>query len=236
LGTFYPFTNSGVQTHNDAVALTGMVMLPRDLRKLYEEKTGQPWDAEKGVIWLNKNYEHLDLVTRASRLEKSAHITLSDKVGWLSQQFCYVCNPGFPISTFPIRIEPKSWQSLEGLDKRAFKAAIAKRLSDRPHKVAPDEHVCLTFLFVCSASRNVRDLDNMAKLVMDSLKGIVMGDDRNVDHLNLMRFRHNGEEEFLYVQISNSNINDHRDVVYPEMRHVWGVGEPLKPGDFRDSV
>src|SRR5215208_6482282 len=108
-----------------------MVMIPQDLRNLYEEKTGQPWDAENGVRWLNKNLVHLNIFTRTSRLDKSAHITLSDKASWLSQQFCPVCNPDPPISIIPLRIYPESWQALSSVDKRAFKAAIAKRLSDR---------------------------------------------------------------------------------------------------------
>jgi len=211
-------------------------MRPQDLRNLYEEKTGQPWDAEKGVPWLNKNRQHLDLVTRASTLEKSAHITLSDKVSWLSQQFCHVCNPDPPISIIPFRINPESWQALSSVDKRAFKAAIANRLSDRQHSRIQGERICLTFVFVCSASRNVRDLDNMAKLVMDSVKSILMSDDRDVDHLNLMRFTHEGEEEYIYVQISNSNINDHSDVVHPEMMHSWAGAKPLKIEEFRDSL
>ena len=73
----------------------------------------------------------------------------------------------------------------------------------------------------------------MAKLVMDSIKGIVMGDDRDVDHLNLMRVVHEGAEEFVYFRISNSHINDHNDVAYPQLRHTWGVGEPLQIEDFR---
>jgi len=82
----------------------------------------------------------------------------------------------------------------------------------------------------------VRDLDNVAKLVMDSLKGVVMGDDRDVDHLNLIRFTYEGEEGYIYVRISNSNLNDHSEVVHAEMRHLWGWGEPLKIEDFKESV
>jgi Holliday junction resolvase RusA-like endonuclease len=203
-------------------------MIPQVLKNLYERKTGQPWDAENGVIWLNKNYTHLDLFTKTPRLEKSAHITLSDKVSWLAQQPCHVCNPDPPIRVIPLRIEPESGQSLTPKNKRAFKAAIVKRLSDGPHHGARYDRVCLTLLFVCSASRNVRDVDNVAKLVMDSIKGIIMGDDRDVDHLNSMRFTHEGEEEYIYVRVSNSNINNHSDVVHTEMMHSWAGAEPLR--------
>lgn len=211
-------------------------MIPQDLRDLYEAKTGQPWDAENGVSWLNRNHEHLDLVTRGSRLEKRVHITLSDKASWLSQQFCYICDPDSSISTIPLRIHPESWQALRSVDKRAFKTAIAHRLSRSPYTADRFERVCLSFVFVCSARRTVRDLDNMAKLVMDSIKGIIMGDDRDVDHLNLVRFTHEGEEEYIYVRISESNINDHSNVVHTEMMHSWAGAEPLKIEDFRASL
>jgi hypothetical protein len=210
-------------------------MNTQDLRNLYEEKTGRPWDAEDGVRWLNKNYEHLDLVTRGSRLEKRVHITLSDKTSFLAQQFCHICDPDSSISVIPFRIQPESWQALSTVDRRAFKAAIAHRLTGSPSAEYRFERVCLSFVFVCSARRHVRDLDNIAKLVMDSIKGIIMGDDRAVDHLNLVRVTHEGEEEFIFVKISESNINDHSNVVHAEMMHSWAGAEPLKIEDFRDS-
>jgi hypothetical protein len=68
---------------------------------------------------------------------------------------------------------------------------------------------------------------------MDSIKGIVMGDDRDVDHLNLMRLTHEGEEEYITFRISASNINNHDDVVQAKLRHSWAGAEPLKIEDFR---
>jgi len=206
-----------------------------DLKKLYEEKTGKPWSEDDGVLWLMKNYEHLDVYTKTPVLDKSAHITLSDKASWLAQQHCHVCHPDCPISVIPLRIRPESWQVLDSIDKAAFKAALSHRFSKSPHTKSQEGRICLTFLFVCSARRRVRDLDNMAKLVMDSIKGIVMGDDREVDHLNLMRLTHEGEEEYVTFRISTSNINNHDDVVHKELRHSWAGSEPLKIEDFRQS-
>lgn len=208
-------------------------MTASDLKKLYEEMSGKPWNTDDGVIWLMKNYEQLDLHTKKPVLTKCAHVTLSDKVNWLSQQYCHVCHPNSPIRVIPLRIRPESWQALDSLDKAAFKAALFQRFLKSTHINAQEGRICLTFLFVCSASRRARDLDNMAKLVMDSIKGIVMGDDRNVDHLNLMRLTHEGEEEYVIFQISASNINDHSDVVHPQLRHSWACGEALNIEDFR---
>ena len=208
-------------------------MTTNDLKKLYEEKTGKSWSADDGVTWLMKNYEHLDIYTKTPVLDKSAHVTLSDKANWLAQQGCHVCHPASPISVIPLRIRPESWQALDSIDKAAFKAALSHRLSRSPHIKAQEGHICLTFLFVCSARRRARDLDNMAKLVVDSIKGIVMGDDRDVDHLNLMRLTHEGEDEYVTFRISASNINNHGDVVHTELRHCWAGAEPLKIEDFR---
>lgn len=208
-------------------------MTPDDLKKLYEEETGEKWDDGAGVTWLCKNYARLDIFTKKPVLDKSAHVTLSDKAGWLSQQPCHVCRPASSVSVIPLRIRPESWQSLNSVDKTAFKAALAHRFSKSAHIEALTGRICLTFLFVCSARRRVRDLDNMAKLVMDSLKGIVMGDDREVDHLNLMRLAHEGEEEYVVFRISDSNLNDHRDTVRAEVRHSWAGAEALRIEDFR---
>ena len=133
----------------------------------------------------------------------------------------------------PLRIRPESWQSLDSVDKAAFKAAIAYRLAGSPYTVRQEGRICLSLLFVCSASRRVKDLDNMAKLLMDSIKGKVMGDDREVDHLSIMRLDHEGDEEFVYFRISSSSLNNHHDVADPSMRHSWAGAKLLKLEDFR---
>jgi hypothetical protein len=62
----------------------------------------------------------------------------------------------------------------------------------------------------------------MAKILMDALKGVIMEDDRYVDHLRLTRLANNGGEEYVYVRISNSNLNDHSDVAGNVLLHEWG--------------
>lgn len=206
---------------------------PQNVRDLYKEQTGLAWSREEGVSWLNRNYEHLDICRKIPVLDKSAHVTLSDKASWLSQQWCHVCHSDFPISVIPFRIRPESWQALGSMDKRAFKAAISHRLSESSRIERLKRRVCLTLLFVCSSSRRTRDVDNMAKLFMDSIKGIMMADDKEVDHLNLMRLVHEGGEEYVHLRIANSNINDHSDVVDPRIRHLWAGQEALDLEDFR---
>jgi Holliday junction resolvase RusA-like endonuclease len=129
---------------------------------------------------------------------------------------------------------PTSLQgALESVNKTAFKAALAHRFSERSHIERQEGRICLTFLFVCSASRRKRDVDNMTKLLMDSIKGHVMGDDKEVDHLNVMRLVHEGDEEYVIFRISESNCNDHTDVVEPSLRHSWAGAEPLNLEDYK---
>ena len=194
-----------------------------DLRGFYEERTGEPWTDEAGIRWLTCRYEELEICRRTPRLDKTAHVYLSDKASWLSQQYCSICRSDFPIKNIPLRIEPESWQSLDSTTKKAFKAAISARFATGPLASEPIAgRICLSFVFVCSASRRIRDLDNMAKILMDALKGVIMGDDRHVDHLRLARLTHDGEEEYVHVRIANSNLNDHSDVAGNILMHEWG--------------
>lgn len=71
----------------------------------------------------------------------------------------------------------------------------------------------------------------MAKIVMDSLKGVVMGDDQDVDHLNLLRLSHEGTLEFISFQLGTSSINNHDDVLHKEFCHNW-PNEEIKLEDF----
>jgi Holliday junction resolvase RusA-like endonuclease len=205
-----------------------------DLKNLFEASTGQEWNPEDGVLWLMQHYEDLQIYYKEPKLMKSAHVTLSDKGNWLAQQSCAICDPDFPIRVIPIRIEPESWQSLRPVDKRAFKAAVASRLGVE-HVSPISGRICISLLFVCSSHRRMRDVDNLAKLMIDAVKGILMGDDKDVDHLSLVRLDHSDAEEYVVVRISNSHLNDHRNVVYPALRHGWAGAVPLKLEDFRES-
>jgi Holliday junction resolvase RusA-like endonuclease len=211
-------------------------MTPQDLKKLFEERTGNVWNEESGILWLNQNRESLDNYTKIPILHATSHITLSDKANWLSQRHCHLCEADSPISIIPLQINPESWQSLSSIDKRAFKKAIRTRLFEHKSQHEPlNGRICLSFLFVCKKSRKVRDIDNMAKLFMDSIKGVLMGDDREVDHLNLMRLTHDGDEEYLTVKISTSSINLHNDVVLAKFRHAWADPRPLRIEDYRKN-
>ncbi|HEY6204638.1 MAG TPA: RusA family crossover junction endodeoxyribonuclease [Chthoniobacterales bacterium] len=203
-----------------------------ELRHMYEAATGVPWSDEEGARWLMARYDDLDIYFKQLRLAKQSHVTLSDKLSWLSQQYCYICQPDGPIHVLPIRIKPESYQALDGLNKAAFKRAVAERFANYDFNSFKNRPICLTLLFVCSRTRKVRDLDNMAKLLVDSLKDVLLGDDRFIDHLSMIRLTHETEEEFVYVRISTSGLNDHSNVAAPIMRHSWAGMRQLRIEDY----
>ena len=59
-----------------------------------------------------------------------------------------------------------------------------------------------------------------------------MGDDREVDHLSILRLDHEVNEEFVVFRVSSSTINSHLDVADPSMRHSWAGAELLRIEDF----
>jgi Holliday junction resolvase RusA-like endonuclease len=204
----------------------------------------EPTDTELEQVasWMNKNAEtfsHL-LLRRRSRLVPAFSATLSQKVSQLAQFHCPLCShtpTGIPSSTIPIRIPPISKQSAaQARGKvKAFEAAIAHRFKGRAPHLPASARVCLLIVFVVSRKRRKRDLDNMAKAVVDALKNVLFGDDRGIDHLNLLRIE-SPDEEYVYVNVRESSLNDHSDVLLPRMHHSWGGAEVLDLAKFMPTA
>ncbi len=202
------------------------------LKQMYETVTGIKWTDEEGAKWLMQRYAELDIYFKRPVLTKSAHVTLSDKASWLAQQHCHLCYRDGPVHVIPLRIEPESYQALSSVNKAAFKTAVAERFAGKEYDYYKSHKVCIQVLFVCGSNRRVRDLDNMAKLLLDAVKEVVISDDRNVEHLSLTRLTHQEPEEYIYLRISGSFVNDHGDVAAPAMRHSWAGMPVLRIEDY----
>ena len=61
----------------------------------------------------------------------------------------------------------------------------------------------------------------MIKTLNDVLQGILYEDDKQIDHLSIMKIKWNGEEEFIFINIKHSNLNNHQDVLLDRMLHDW---------------
>jgi Holliday junction resolvase RusA-like endonuclease len=185
------------------------------------------------VVWLNQlePSEHTAFYMRRPRLTRMFSACLSSKLSAISQFDCDICRCGFPIVIIPIRIQPRSHQAATSDVKVAFKKAIASRLTNTHN--FQSSRLCIHIVLAIGRSSKTGDVDNAAKLLLDSMKGVVFNDDEQVDHLSIVRSRTNGDEDFLFVRITDSTLNEHRDVLYAGQHHSWtGLQETIDLDDY----
>ncbi|MFC3831444.1 MULTISPECIES: RusA family crossover junction endodeoxyribonuclease [Deinococcus] len=204
----------------------------QDLRKLYEDSTGLSWEEELGSAWLNKNHGSFNIFYKRPILTASAYVNLSQKASILSQTHCQICNSSAPIVNLPLRIKPESYQYLNSAKKKAFRSAIRHRFKSQMSFEKFNGDVCISVIFVCSLSRPKKDVDNLSKMLLDSLKNIVIEDDGRVVHLSVARLDHSGDEEYILIRIANSSLNDNSNVAANKMIHSWGGMPELKIEDY----
>jgi Holliday junction resolvase RusA-like endonuclease len=216
------------------------------LLSLYEQYSGQKlhsptptaMEMDAVVQWLNKNAEtflphfHRRRVVLVPKFSPS----LTAKISSLAQFHCPICATKdglFPVHTIPIRITPASKQAISQVPKKraAFERAIRHRFKDHETPFPPDKAICLLIVFVVKAKGAQKDLDNMAKAIVDAVKNVLFGDDRRIDHLNIIRIK-SPDEEFVYLNIRQTKLNEHNDVLVPRMLHSWAGAEVLNLEDF----
>jgi Holliday junction resolvase RusA-like endonuclease len=220
-------------------------LVRKEVLELYELQTGNKLrsptptpDEEAAVVaWWNKNYFTVSGgLLRSSRVRVPAYSTsLSSKVSRLAQFHCPICATKeglFPVYVIPIRIRPVSKQAQDSRMRGAFERAIRFRFSDgRTQPFSAEKSICLLIVFVVHATKAQKDLDNMAKALIDAVKLVLFGDDRQIDHLNIIRIK-SPEEEYVYLNVRQTQLNEHKDVLFPRMMHSWAGAEVLNLDDF----
>lgn len=220
--------------------------LREQLLSLYEQYSGEKLrsptptakEMEAVVQWLNQNAETFlpHYHRRRVALVPAFSPSLTAKISSLAQFHCPICATKdglFPVHTIPIRITPVSKQAISQVPKKraAFERAIRHRFKDHKNPFPPDRAICLLIVFVVKAKGAQKDLDNMAKAIVDALKNVLFGDDRRIDHLNIIRIK-SPDEEFVYLNIRQTELNEHNDVLVPRMLHSWAGAEVLSLEDF----
>ncbi|MCI4670402.1 MAG: RusA family crossover junction endodeoxyribonuclease [Bacteroidia bacterium] len=186
------------------------------------------------VRWINKVSfgEHFPVLSRIFTKKECVSVpffspSLSQKLMVLGQFHCPICKPDEGIvSTLPIRISAISKQAAGKVKREAFENAISDYLKRMGINEPLDSKLCVLLFFVLGKSNKDKDLDNMSKALMDALEGTLFTNDSNVDHLNLIKTNHEGEEDFCIVNIRKSTLNEHKDVLFKEMTHSW-AGQPF---------
>lgn len=184
---------------------------------------------------LNHDLQCLFLKRRPVRVPVYS-TSLSEKILSLAQIHCPICKTRdglFPVEVLSIRIPPVSKQAIS--QKKGFRAAFEKaikhRFSNRAASFSKNDSLCVMIVFVTSKNRKAKDIDNMAKAMLDAVKGVLFGDDGRIDHLNLLRLV-GDDEEFVSLNIRKTEINEHRDVLSKHMHHSWAGAEAIDLQDF----
>lgn len=209
---------------------------------LYLSQPPTSSELESVCRWINANYGSF------ARLFNKLHETLklvyspslSSKITSLAQHHCPICTihkGGLPIHVMSIRIPPISKQAAARIKGRraAFERAIKHRFAEKTAPFPEHISICLLIVFVVKATGAQKDLDNMAKALLDAIKNVLFGDDRRIDHLNILRIKSPGEE-FVHLNIRETRLNDHEDVLFPQMLHSWAGAEALNLEDFMEDL
>lgn len=199
-------------------------------------------ELESVCRWVNANDDtFLPLFVKPHRILRRAYsASLSEKITSLAQHHCTLCTiheVDLPTHVISIRIRPISKQAAAGKRGRraAFERAIRHRFAGQLAPFPADVSICLLIVFVVRAPGAQKDLDNMAKAILDAIKNVLFGDDRKVDHLNIIRIK-SPDEEFVYLNIRETRLNEHNDVLFPRMLHSWAGAPSLDLEDFYEET
>ena len=173
-------------------------------------------------------------------LQSLLHGTLTAKVSTLAQRHCYVCSgllPSerqFPIWVLPIKIEPRSRQALDRINWSAFQSAVRSRFDASHSNYDPScyVHLCLAFTFALSRSHAERDVDNIAKALLDAFSRALGFNDREVHHLDILKLIDDFPEEYVYIRVAPSHVGCRSDVLLPIVNQCWAGQPPLLLKDF----
>jgi hypothetical protein len=167
---------------------------------------------------------------RGGRLMPLIHGETAEKVTWLQQAGCLSClpDPGSRASAvyFGLRTRPFSAQSMTATDLKTLKERISLSMNGRLAFSGDwsEAAVCFNVVAVVGADARQKDVDNMAKGLLDSLQGHLYLNDSQIAHLSVSRLRHAGDDGF-YLMAARPVLDPLADVIDRDLRLGWG-GRP----------
>lgn len=179
---------------------------------------------EELTRWLYGNNVHFISSKKESYNKRDWFINEIDKISYLNQFHCKICNLD-GLSIFPIRIKPKSRQTKTQV-KNEFQRLISEAPFVKNKTFNSADRICIRMTFIINQSRD-KDLDNMAKITLDGLKKVLIPDDKQIDHLELIKFKAKYIEEFISVAIGKSNLNNNNTVIFNGENLNWAGLEKL---------
>lgn len=172
--------------------------------------------------------------------------TYADKAGIIAQRRCHICSIGrpmdemIPIHTLSLRSTPISRQAAGPGVFKAFKRALRAYFSERernnaPIDLGPTGRIYMSFTFILNEHNNNKDLDSMTKALLDALAQALKFNDRHVHHLNVAKLIFAGIEEYVFVHLAPSALNEHSDVMASIMNISWPGRDRIDLADFMEE-
>lgn len=123
----------------------------------------------------------------------------------LGQHICNACEPvsdnenRIPLRvTFPIQIDPWSAQSTR--NNAAVKAAVNAEIGrDKSFEPIGDGPLCITISALVPRSHRRKDIDNIAKGLLDSMEGVIYVNDSQIQCLQIRRIEYSGSTGYYSV-------------------------------------
>jgi Holliday junction resolvase RusA-like endonuclease len=124
---------------------------------------------------------------------------------------------------FILKIPPQSRQASDTAMRHAFDEAITADLRRKNFDFSDfaTAHLCVAITFIVANGRRRSDVDNLAKNLLDGLEDFAYKNDRQIDHLDLLRLRSRSAEEFISIRLACTDIDDVRDVISPAFPAEW---------------
>jgi Holliday junction resolvase RusA-like endonuclease len=135
---------------------------------------------------------------RASHMRAMLNLSMCEKASRLAQSRCVSCelvvgpNEKIPLNvTFPIAAEPWSRQSANRAKeiRDAVHCELAERGICHPWSDSP---ICVTIVSLVPHATTRKDVDNLVKGLLDSMRGVLFPDDRLVQCLTSRRIEYAG--------------------------------------------
>ena len=186
--------------------------------KNYNPDTTTIIEEEEIIQWIAVNDVNF---VGFKKKENSSRVFVSEvtKASFLAQNYCKICDEKGTISNFPIRIIPITRQTTTAF-KNEFKQQFANSPYGKNTNLINTDKLCVKLVFVLNNVRD-KDVDNMAKITLDALKELIGIDDKNIDHLELIKIKTKYLESFIMFRISKSDINTNDNVILKGAHMSW---------------
>ena len=202
----------------------------KELFGLYNITEGKDLNFENSTIednetiakWLNLNQLVFLGYRDSDSKNKYVFINETEKLSYLLQKNCEICGDSFSVANLSARIKPHTRQIKKKEIRKEFKDNFSNSTSFDNLVYDKTDKLCVKIIFVLKKELD-KDLDNMAKITLDCVKELLKVDDKNIDHLDLIKIKTNYLESHIKFRISKSELNTKKNILLTGTNLKWGI-------------